>query len=166
MFTWSENYFMETTMSFGILTICSDWSLCTMLLQQYALRLLICLPNGAGGEILYWAVRSWRAGTMSYSSCISSTVFCSLKLVDKYWMKESWCTWTHSLIPWHKISPPLSALYYFPVYFSSEWLLSTVMLYVVVFIIWLLLLFSHQNLNSLRVGIKQVWFPMYPYPSS
>lgn len=44
---------METTVSFGILTICSDWWLCTMLLPQYALRLLICLPNGAGGEILH-----------------------------------------------------------------------------------------------------------------
>lgn len=42
-----------------------------MLLLQYALRLLICLPNGAGGEILHWAVGSWRAGTRSYSSYIS-----------------------------------------------------------------------------------------------
>lgn len=67
MFTWSENYFMETTVSFGILTICADWSLCTMLLSQYALRLLLCLPNGAGGEILHWAVGFWRAGTVFYS---------------------------------------------------------------------------------------------------
>lgn len=61
---------METTVSFGILTICSYWSLCRMLLQQYALRLLIGLPNGAGGEVLHQAVGSWRAGSMSYSSYI------------------------------------------------------------------------------------------------
>lgn len=98
MFARSENYFMETTVSFGILTICSDWSLCTMFLPQYALRLLICLPNGAGGEILCWAVGSWRAGTMSYSSCILHSTNSS-KGVDKYWMKESWYTWPHCLIP-------------------------------------------------------------------
>lgn len=104
MFSWGENYFMETTVSFGILTICSDCTLCTVL---YAPRLLIYLPNGAGGEILHWAVGSWRAGTMSYSSCLSHRVARSSKAVDKYWMTESLYTWPHSLIPRHKISTTL-----------------------------------------------------------
>lgn len=114
MFSWGENYFMETTVSFGILTICSDCTLCTML---YAPRLLIYLPNGAGGEILHWAVGSWRAGTMSYSSCLSHRVARSSKAVDKYWMTESLYTWPHSLIPRHKISPPSSTLSYWPAAF-------------------------------------------------
>lgn len=117
MFTWSENYFTESTVSFGMLTICSDWSLCTMLLQQYARRLLICLPSGAGGEILHWAVGSWRAGTGSYLSCVPCTVSCSSKVVNKYWMRESLYTRPHCLIPWHKISPPPSALSCCPGFF-------------------------------------------------
>jgi hypothetical protein len=127
MFTWSENYFMETTVSVGILTICSYWSLCTMLLQQYALRLLICLPNGAGGKVLQWAVISWRAGTVSYSSySSSSTSF--LKAVNKYWMKESLYIWPHALTPGIKISPTLIIPILFPyLIFSSEWLLPAVM---------------------------------------
>lgn len=70
MFTWRENYFMGSTIRIGILAICSDWSLCT-LLQQYAPRCPICLLNEAGGEVLQWAVGSWRSGTRWYSSSIS-----------------------------------------------------------------------------------------------
>lgn len=56
MFTWGQNHFMEPAVSFGMLAICSHRSLCAMWLRQCAPRLLIRLPNGAGGEILCWAV--------------------------------------------------------------------------------------------------------------
>lgn len=147
MFARSENYFMETTVSFGILTICSDWSLCTMFLPQYALRLLICLPNGAGGEILCWAVGSWRAGTMSYSSCILHSTNSS-KGVNKYWMKESWYTWPHCLIPGITYQHPIISILLpcFIFLLSNYYQLSH---YVIAFIYYFS--FPDQNLSSQRV---------------
>lgn len=59
MFTWSENYFMETTVSFGRLTICSAWSLSAVLLQLHALRLLICLP---AEQVARFSTEPWAPG--------------------------------------------------------------------------------------------------------